>query len=76
MKEFAILHETETGQILITKEPSHDEFYDITIWFSFRNLTCKAEVRVEGSVHAQGILESYKNPQVCINAVKGIIETL
>lgn len=76
MKEFAILYETEIGQILITKEPEQKGFFDITIWFTFRNLTCKAEVRVEGSEKAQAILESYKNPEACINAVKSIIETL
>lgn len=60
-KEYAFIHETEKGQILITKEfePQTEEF-NISIWFPLKGASGKAEVRIEDEEQAEEIFQNLK----------------
>ena len=61
-KEFAFIHETAKGQILITKEfePETEDF-NVSIWFPLKGASGKAQVRIEDEEQAEEIFQNLKN---------------
>lgn len=72
--KFAHIHNTEKGQVLITKEYDPDkEVYQLTIWFPIQDVALgKAEVTIEQEETAN---EAFENLQD-FNILKSNLNTI
>lgn len=59
-KDFAIIHNTPKGQLLITKEPDNDE-YIITLWMDLEIAMAKIEVTIANEEIADKAFEAYRD---------------
>lgn len=74
MEKFAQLHETEKGQILVTKEyDDHNDDYLLTIWFPVGNALGKAEVKITSEENANKVLEEYSDIEKLKSTINAII---
>lgn len=70
MREFAFIHETKKGQILITKEwDPEKEVYDLQIWFPLNGATVKANIEIEDE---DAVNEAFEN----LKSIKNLKTTL
>ena len=67
-KDFAIIHNTPKGQLLITKELSDDE-YIITLWMNLETLMAKIEMGIDNEEIADKAFEAYRDYEVAKTAI-------
>ena len=67
-KDFAIIHNTPKGQLLITKEFDYDE-YIITLWMDLETVIAKIEMTIANGEIADKAFEAYRDYEVAKTAV-------
>lgn len=67
-KDFAIIHNTPKGQLLITKEFDYDE-YIITLWMDLETAIAKIEMTIANEEIADKAFEAYRDYEVAKTAV-------
>ena len=67
-KDFAIIHNTPKGQLLITKEFSSDG-YIITLWMDLETAIAKIEITIANKEIADKAFESYRDYGLAKTAV-------
>jgi len=67
-KDFAIIHNTPKGQLLITKEFSDDE-YIITLWMDLETAIAKIEMTIANKEIADKAFEAYRDYKVAKTAI-------
>ena len=67
-KDFAIIHNTPKGQLLITKEFDYDE-YIITLWMDLETAIAKIEMTIANGEIADKAFEAYRDYEVAKTAV-------
>nr|DAY26214.1 MAG TPA: hypothetical protein [Caudoviricetes sp.] len=67
-KDFAIIHNTPKGQLLITKEFSSDG-YIITLWMDLETAIAKIEITIANKETADKAFEAYRDYEVAKTAV-------
>jgi hypothetical protein len=61
-KDYAILHPSEKGQILITKEfDTEKELFEITLWFPLKGASGKASFKIEDENEADAVFEKLRD---------------
>lgn len=74
MEKFAQLHETEKGQILVTKEYDDiNDCYLLTIWFPIENALVKVEIKITSEEGAKKVLEEYSDIEKLKSTMNNII---
>lgn len=70
MKDFAIIHDTPKGQLLITREPNGDDVI-ITIWVRLEGDigVAKLQMTIKDEDLANKAFEEYKNYEVAKTAI-------
>lgn len=67
-KDFAIIHNTPKGQLLITKEFDYDE-YIITLWMDLETAIAKIEMTIANEEIADKAFEAYRDYEVAKTAI-------
>ncbi len=67
-KDFAIIHNTPKGQLLITKELGDDE-YIITLWINIEIGTAKLALEIADEEIADKAFEAYRDYEVAKTAI-------
>ena len=67
-KDFAIIHNTPKGQLLITKEFDYDE-YIITLWMDLETAIAKIEITIANEEIADKAFEAYRDYEVAKTAI-------
>ena len=67
-EDFAIIHNTPKGQLLITKELGDDE-YIITVWINIEIGTAKLALKIGNEEIADKAFEIYKSYEVAKMAI-------
>ena len=67
-KDFAIIHNTPKGQLLITKEFDYDE-YIITLWMDLETAIAKIEMTIANGEIADKAFEAYRDYEVAKTAI-------
>lgn len=67
-EDFAIIHNTPKGQLLIIKELGDDE-YIITLWINIKIGTAKLVLKIEDEEIANKAFEAYRDYEVAKTAL-------
>lgn len=67
-EDFAIIHNTPKGQLLIIKELGDDE-YIITLWINIKIGTAKLVLKIEDEEIANKAFEAYRDYEVAKTAI-------
>lgn len=73
MKDFAIIHDTPKGQILITKEPNGDEI-EITYWIMMDFGMVKIVMKTNSEEKADRDFERFRNYEIAKEIVNEILK--
>ncbi|MBB1573897.1 MAG: hypothetical protein D8B49_01035 [Riemerella sp.] len=72
-KDFAIIHNTPKGQVLITREPE-DEHEIITIWVRLEDIgMAKFKMTIKDEDLADRAFEKYKDYEVTKTAINSVL---
>lgn len=72
MKDFAIIHDTPKGQILITKEPNGDDI-EITYWIMMDFGMVKIVMKTNDEEKADKDFERFRNYEIAKEIVNEIL---
>lgn len=67
-EDFAIIHNTPKGQLLITKELGDDE-YIITLWINIEIGTVKLDLKIKDEEIADKAFEAYRDYELAKTAI-------
>ena len=67
-KDFAIIHNTPKGQLLITKEFDDDE-YIITLWINIEIGTAKLALKIADEELADKVFEAYRDYELAKTSI-------
>lgn len=67
-EDFAIIHNTPKGQLLITKEFGDDE-YIITLWINIEIGTVKLDLKIKDEEIADKAFEAYRDYELAKTAI-------
>lgn len=67
-EDFAIIHNTPKGQLLITKELGDDE-YIITLWINIEIGTVKLDLKIKDEELADKAFEAYRDYELAKTAI-------
>nr|DAT24169.1 MAG TPA: hypothetical protein [Caudoviricetes sp.] len=67
-EDFAIIHNTPKGQLLITKELGDDE-YIITLWINIEIGTAKLALKIEDEELANKAFDAYRDYELAKTAI-------
>ena len=68
-EDFAIIHNTPKGQLLITKELDDDDEYIITLWIDIVIGTVKLALKIKDEEIANKAVEAYRDYELAKTAI-------
>lgn len=68
-EDFAIIHNTPKGQLLITKELDDDDEYIITLWIDIVIGTVKLALKIKDEEIANKAFEAYRDYELAKTAI-------
>ena len=68
-EDFAIIHNTPKGQLLITKELDDDDEYIITLWIDIVIGTVKLALKIKDEEIANKVFDAYRDYELAKTAI-------